>query len=145
MTEDTRVPETEEKRTTKNQWSLPPESSPKQRGKGCLGLVVAYFVLGLLIWHSENWKGEFIVIRAYALAPVAWPVAIAGFVPQSVLAARILFAAVGVSVYGWLLWHFITAKTRRILWISLLLLVLLFLLSFGGCIAEFCQEMEGVC
>ncbi len=145
MTEDTRVPETEEKRTTKNQWSLPPESSPKQRGKGCLGLVVAYFVLGLLILHSENWKGEFIVIRAYALAPVAWPVAIAGFVPQSVLAVRILFAFVGVSVYGWLLWHFITAKTRRILWLSLLLLVLLFLLSFGGCIAEFGQDMEGVC
>ena len=145
MTEETRAPETEENRTTKDQWGLPPESSPKQRGKGCLGLIVAYFVLGLLIWQGENWKGEFIVIRAYVLAPIAWPVAIAGFVPQRALAARILFAIVGVSVYSGLLWYFITAKTRRILWLSLLLLVLLFLLSFGGCIAEFGQDMEGVC
>ena len=126
-------------------WSFRPDTTPKERGVGCLAIVVAYYVLGLLIWQGENWKGDVPVVRTYILAPLAWPAAIAGFVPQKELAVRIGTALACIGVYGWLLRNFIAAKTRGILWRSAVLLGLLFLLSFCGCWAEFGQEMEGVC
>jgi hypothetical protein len=128
-----------------SRWSFEPETTPKGRGIGCLTIVIAYYILGLLIWQGENWKGDVPVIRTYILAPFAWPAAIAGFVPQKELALRIETALVCIVVYGWLLRDFITAKTRGILWRSAILLGLLFLLSFCGCWAEFGQDMEGVC
>lgn len=128
-----------------SRWSSRPDTTPKERGVGCLTIVIAYYVLGLLIWQGENWKGEASVVRSYILAPFAWPVAIAGFVPQKELALRIETALACIGVYGWLLRDFITAKTRGILWRSAILLGLLFLLSFFGCAAEFCQDMDGVC
>lgn len=128
-----------------SQWSFRPDTTPKERGVGCLTIVIAYYILGLLIWQGENWKGETSVVRTYILAPFAWPVAIVGFVPQKELALRIETALACIGVYGWLLRDFITAKTRGILWRSAILLGLLFLLSFCGCWAEFGQDMEGVC
>lgn len=128
-----------------SQWSFRPDTTPKERGVGCLTIVIAYYILGLLIWQGENWKGEVPVIRAYILGPFAWPVAIAGFVPQKELALRIGTALACIGVYGWLLRDFIAAKTRGILWRSAILLGLLFLLSFCGCWAEFGQDMEGIC
>ncbi len=128
-----------------SRWSFEPETTPKGRGIGCLTIVIAYYILGLLIWQGENWKGDVPVIRTYILAPFAWPAAIAGFVPQKELALRIETALVCIGVYGWFLRDFITARTRGILWRSAILLGLLFLLSFCGCWAEFGQDMEGVC
>lgn len=129
----------------KSEWDFEPESSPKQRGIGCLSIVFAYYLLGLVIWMGGNSKADPHVFRAYVLAPLAWPAAMAGFVSRKILTARIVTALVFIFFYGCLLRYFLTAKTRRILWLSLLLLILLFLLSIGGCIAEFSQEMQGVC
>lgn len=129
----------------KSKWDFGPESSPKGRGIGCLSIVFAYYLIGLLIWMGENWKADPPVFRVYVLAPLAWPAAMAGFVSQKILAARIVTALVFIFFYGCLLRYFITAKTRRMLWLSFLLLVLLFLLSIGGCFAEFGQDMQGVC
>ena len=129
----------------KSKWENKPDSSPKERGIGCLSIVFAYYLIGLVIWMGENWKADPHVFRAYVLAPLAWPAAMAGFVSQKILVARIVTALVFIFFYGCLLRYFITARTRRILWLSLLLLVLLFLLSIGGCIEEFGQDMQGVC
>ena len=125
-------------------WSFKPNTTPKKRGIGCLTIVIAYYILGLLVWQGENWKGETSVICTYILAPFAWPAAIAGFVHQKELVLRIGTALACIAAYGWLLRGFIAAKTRGILWRSVILLGLLFLLSFFGCAAEFRQDMKGI-
>ncbi len=128
----------------KSEWDIEPESSPKSRGIGCLSMVFIYYIFGLLIWKGENWRADPIVFRAYVLAPVAWPFAVAGFVSREATFIRYLAAIVCDIVYGRLAYNFIKAKTRRVLWRSVLYLFLLFLLAFAGCWAEFCQEFEGV-
>ena len=134
-----------EMKITTSRWGVEPTTTAKGRGIGCLLIVVLYFLIGLAFWKDANWNADPFVLRAYVLAPVAWPFAIVGFIPREVAAARIATAIACDLLYGWLLYRYIWAKTRGVLWRSIILLILLFLLAWGGCFAEVGQAVEGVC
>ena len=120
--------------------AIPKEWRP---GCGCLCFLVPYYLFGLTLIDNLQWEHDWMAILAYVFGPFFWPVFAGGWMPHPVLGIPV--ALVAVFAYWRCLRRAMKADERKDIFRYLLWILLLFLLSLGGCFAGFSRSFDGVC
>ena len=112
-------------------------------GCGCLCFLALYYIVGIAQLGDINWKTEWWYVPAYAFGPLLWPIIIGWWSGNGLLQTTL--AICGLLFYVRLLRQLFLPKSIRAFWGAIIGLVLLFLISIGGCMAMFSRGMDGVC
>ena len=104
-------------------------------GCGCLTLIVLYYLPAFFICKNLQGESSNFARFAYLLGPILWPAMLGGWVPGQIPGCAV--ALEGLVTYAVLVWRLLRATTGRNRWRYLLWIILLFLLSLGGCLVGF--------
>ena len=109
---------------------------------GCLCVLVPYYIFISIFLCGLRWQADKLQILFYTFAPFFWPALVAGWAPGIVL--KIPSALLGLFCYWRLLRKLQASESLKSMLLSLLGLILLLALSFGGALAAFCRNFEGL-
>lgn len=105
------------------------------KGCGCIWILVVYYTFGLNLLRQANWHSDWFSAFWYCVGPLAWPVALSGWVSSQL--HQTFMGILGLGAYAFLLHRMFRAKSRITIFLAMVGILLLFLAAVGGCCESF--------